>query len=83
MGYSVPRAAVLRQALQKQQPHAPPEAQLLTVDEVTERLRLSRDSLYRYIRRNELKSIKFGKRRLFRESDLQAFIEQHQAEAGV
>jgi excisionase family DNA binding protein len=80
MGYLKPQAAVLREALERRESKAPAAKALLTVDEATAMLRISKWTLYRFIQRNELKSVKFGKRRLFREPDLLAFIEQHQAE---
>lgn len=71
-----PQAAVLREALERK--HRPREkATLLTVGETLAMLRISRHLLYGYIQRNELPSVKLGKRRLFREADLSAFIERH------
>jgi excisionase family DNA binding protein len=82
MGHLKPRATVLREALEKKrQAEVPIAKALLTVDEAVAMLRISKWTLYKYIQRNELPSIKFGKRRFFREPDLLAFIERHQAEA--
>jgi excisionase family DNA binding protein len=70
-----PRAAALREALEQKQPHE--KMTLLTVREALAMLRISRHLLYGYIQRNELPSVKLGKRRLFREADLLHFIERH------
>lgn len=79
-----PRATVLKEALeQKQLSRASATTALLTVEEAIALLRISKWTLYRYIQRNELRSVKFGKRRLFREPDLLAFIESHQVEASA
>jgi excisionase family DNA binding protein len=80
MGIIQPRATVLREALEqkKQQPQPHDEKALLTVYETLAMLRFSRNKLYEYVRRNELPSVQFGRRRLFRRSDVLAFIEQHQ-----
>lgn len=81
MGYLKPRATALQQALEEPDLPATHTKALLTVGEAISVLRISKWTLYGYIQRNELPSVKLGKRRLFRESDLLAFIEQHKVEA--
>jgi excisionase family DNA binding protein len=48
---------------------------LLTVDETLEVLRITRSTLYRHIRSGLLTPVKLGNRTLFREKDLERFIE--------
>lgn len=79
----LPRAQVLRQALGTQPAPVPTSQALLTFAEAQALLRLSRNCLYRYIRSNQLKSVKIGSRRLFRPADVEDFIERHQAEAAA
>jgi excisionase family DNA binding protein len=76
-----PRATALREALQqRRQPQVPDVRALLTVKETYAMLRISRNMLYGYVRRNELPSVQIGRRRLFRQSDVLAFIEKHRVE---
>ncbi len=49
-------------------------AQLFTVSEVCEKLKLGRNTVYNLINANKIKSVKVGTRRLFRTSDLVEFI---------
>lgn len=48
---------------------------LLTVDEVAERLRISRDYAYRLVAKGEFRLTRVGRRRLVSESALQEFID--------
>lgn len=52
--------------------------QLLTVEEVMDKLRISRSKLHQLVRSGELKAVRFGRRTLFRAAALQAFIEAHE-----
>ncbi len=84
MGIITPRATVLREALgQKERPQLHDEKTLLTVHETLAMLRISRNKLYGYVRCNELPSVQFGRRRLFRQSDVLTFIEKHQSETSA
>lgn len=47
---------------------------LLNTGEVAERLSVSKVWLYELISRGEIRSVKLGRRRLIRESDLSAYI---------
>ncbi len=49
---------------------------LLTVKEAAEYLSISRSHLYTLAKSRKIRSLKFGKRRLFDIFDLDAFIEQ-------
>lgn len=51
-------------------------ASLLTLDEVKQRLAISRRSIMYLISDGKLKSVKLGKRRLVDERDLVQFIDQ-------
>ena len=57
-------------------------AQLLTVEEVAERLRRTPGAVRWLIHSNQLKSGRVGGRRLVRSADLESFISQAFAEAG-
>lgn len=48
---------------------------LLTIPEVAEILRLSKPSVYRLMASGQLKSVKVGGRTLFKESELERFID--------
>ncbi|MDJ1372664.1 helix-turn-helix domain-containing protein [Gulosibacter molinativorax] len=50
---------------------------LLTLQEVAERLRSSRSTVYEYINAGELPTIVLGNRRRVRPSDLESFIYAH------
>jgi excisionase family DNA binding protein len=50
---------------------------LLTVTEVCQRLRISRTTLYAHLKTGDLRTVKLGARRLFREKDIDAFIKKH------
>ncbi len=49
---------------------------LLTVKEAAEYLSISRSHLYTLVKSRKIRSLKFGKRRLFDILDLDTFIEQ-------
>ena len=49
---------------------------LFTVSETIQLLHISRGNLYRLIAEGKLKPIKLGKRTLFSEQELEAFIEK-------
>jgi excisionase family DNA binding protein len=53
---------------------APAEAAVLTIPEASERVRLSRASLYRAMDAKRLRYLKYGSRRLIAKDDLDAFI---------
>ncbi len=50
------------------------ESDLLTVDETIRRLRVGRTTIHELVQRGELASIKIGRRRLFPETAVAAFI---------
>jgi excisionase family DNA binding protein len=52
---------------------------LLTLDEVAEALRQSRQSVYRHIERGELEAVKVGKSRRVTVASLEAFVERLRA----
>jgi excisionase family DNA binding protein len=54
---------------------------LLTVDEATERLRVSRWTLYNLIRSNQLRTVKIGRRRLVPVESLDEYLNQLLEEA--
>ncbi len=54
---------------------------LFTITETCEHLRLSRATIHRYITAGQLKSIKFGSRRLIEASAIQAFKDCHRSAA--
>lgn len=83
MGITTPRATILKDALEHRHVQKTPTRALLTVDETMAMLRVSKWTLYRLMQRNELKSVKIGKKRLFQETDLLTFVEQHKVEALV
>ena len=47
---------------------------LFSLKEVAERLRISRTSVWRLVRRRDLPIVRIGSRRLVRSEDLEAFI---------
>jgi excisionase family DNA binding protein len=51
---------------------------LVTVEEATEELRISRSKVYEYIRSGALKTCVIGRRRLVRRADLERFVEDLQ-----
>lgn len=53
---------------------APAGADVVNVEEAMKILRLSRDSLYKQLKSRAIPSLKIGGRRLFRRSDLEAFL---------
>ena len=55
---------------------------LLTLDEVAEALRQSRQSVYRHIERGDLEAVKVGKSRRVPRESLEAFVERLRSEAG-
>lgn len=50
--------------------------QLLSINEAARRLDLCRKSVEIRIARNEIRSVKIGRRRLIRERDLRMFVEK-------
>lgn len=55
------------------------ETYLLSVFDASARLGLSEEMVRRYIRRKELKAIRFGRRVLVHPEDLDAFIESRRS----
>lgn len=53
---------------------------LLTVEEVSETLGLTKNTLWSYVRKGLLKSVKFGGRYRFEMSDVEEFIKNHKGE---
>ena len=58
----------------KKKDHTPPR--LFTVNEIGDRLRVSRWQVYALINRRQLKTIRIGRRRLIAEPDLTALIKE-------
>jgi len=56
---------------------------LLSVGQAAERLGLSLWTVYRLARGGNLRSVRIGRRRLFAEADLEAFVEATQSGAGT
>lgn len=54
---------------------------LLTVEETIQRLRVGRTTVHELVQRGELASIKIGRRRLFPETAVAAFIQRKLEEA--
>ena len=54
---------------------------LLTLDEVAEALRQSRQSVYRHIANGDLEAVKVGKSRRVPRESLEAFVDRLRAEA--
>ncbi|MGH3502553.1 MAG: helix-turn-helix domain-containing protein [Nocardioidaceae bacterium] len=59
----------------------PPELLLLTVEQVAERLNLSRTEIYAQMRRGRLKSVKEGRKRLVPPEYLDDYVDLLKAEA--
>ena len=55
------------------------ELVMLTVKEVVELLKIGRTTLYRYMENGKIKYYKFGKSVRFKKSDIEKFIEEHEA----
>jgi excisionase family DNA binding protein len=55
--------------------------ELLTVEETIQRLRIGRTTIHELVQRGELASIKIGRRRLFTETAIAAFIQRKLEEA--
>jgi excisionase family DNA binding protein len=55
--------------------------ELLTVEEATKRLRIGRTTIHELVQRGELASLKIGRRRLFTETAVAAFIQRKLEEA--
>jgi excisionase family DNA binding protein len=53
---------------------APNGSLLITVEEATEQLRISRSKIYQFIRSGALKTCVIGRRRLVRRADLERFV---------
>lgn len=49
--------------------------QLLNVDEICEKLKLGKQTVYNMIRKNEIKSVKIGKQIYVKEADFNSYIE--------
>ena len=70
-----PKAAVLRQALERGKSMSATRA-MLTVDEACQYLRISKWTLYRLIQAGKLKTLKIGSRRLVRQESLAELVDQ-------
>lgn len=51
---------------------------LLNLEDVAIYLNCSKSTMYRYVRENRISYIRRGRRLLFRETDIEAFLERHQ-----
>ena len=56
---------------------------LLTANEASQYLSISRSHLYTLVKSRNIRSLKFGKRRLFDILDLDAFIEELKSDKGI
>ncbi|WUO44137.1 helix-turn-helix domain-containing protein [Streptomyces sp. NBC_00285] len=63
------------------QNHHPDEPELLTVKEASEKLRISKWTLYQLIRSRRLATIQIGRRRLIPAAAVQALVQQLQQES--
>jgi excisionase family DNA binding protein len=80
---TMPRASVLREAMERSKKPDQPMAEILTVAEACSYLRISKWVLYRMIHTKQLRSVKIGRRRLIPMRSIREFIEQlAAAEAG-
>lgn len=70
-----PKAAVLRQALERGK-SMPATRAMLTVEEACQYLRISKWTLYRLIQAGKLKTLKIGSRRLVRQESLAELVDQ-------
>ncbi len=59
-----------------------PELRLYTVDDVAERLQLSRATVYKHIESGKLQSLRVGQRRRVSPAQLTRFIEDLESEGG-
>lgn len=81
MGYlPVPKAQVLRAALEKQEK---PKRALLTLTEAAEILRMSKWTIYRLLDEHQLRAIKIRSRRLIPASEIERFIAARLAEGAA
>ena len=62
---------------------APEPPRLFTIEETSERLRVSRWQVYALFNQRRLKTIRIGRRRLVPEPDLTALIEELRDEGGL
>lgn len=51
---------------------------LLNLDDVALYLNCSKSTMYRYVREGRISYIRRGRRLLFRETDIEAFLDKHQ-----
>jgi excisionase family DNA binding protein len=62
-------------------PHydAPPTERLLTVNEIADRLAISRDTVYRLVRSGDLHTVRVGERLRFRPPEIDAYLERNRS----
>lgn len=54
------------------------DRKLLNLEDVAIYLNCSKSTMYRYIKESRISYIRRGRRLLFRESDIEAFLDKHQ-----
>jgi excisionase family DNA binding protein len=59
------------------------ESDFLTVEEVTQLLKLSSVTIYKYIRQNRLEAVAFGGRYRIAKASLERFIEKHRVRSST
>lgn len=79
MEHILPRSTTLRSVVARSRESESANSRMLTVTEACERLRISKWMLYRLIRKQELKTIKIGNRRLISLRSIGRFVEQREA----
>lgn len=57
--------------------NSPFEKEFFTTQELAELLQLKVATIYKYVREDKLPTYKFGKALRFRNSDVEAFLQQH------
>lgn len=76
----VPRSAVLREARRSGKKIRQSPIATVSVKEACAQLNICRSTLYKLIRKKEIKSLKIEGRRLFRQSAVRRYIEQREKE---
>lgn len=62
----------------KSHPEAPTDDFLLTPEQVAERVQMSLDKIYAYLRNGELEGVKIGRHWRIRPRQYEAWIDKHQ-----